>query len=635
MQPFPGRQVPSVVQARATALVVAASIAGVVLPAFVHPGARGQTAPPTTPSASGAPSASAAPGSLDDRKEQAKNHYLAGVKLMQAEQWDAALAEFAAALTAYPTSNTRKNAAICLQRLGRFDEAIDMWEARLKEFGSTLTPPERELTEKAILDLKPLVGYLVVAANVDGASVIVDGRERGQTPLSGPIAVSAGTRYVRVVREGFAPFEAKPTVAGKSTVKVDAKLEALARVGHLRISETAGQAAEVQIDGVVVGKTPMEAVVAPGPHTVVLRGEGNYGTQPQSVKVEVDQTAVLRLTVVPLPCEAQLEPTPSFATISLDGVPLGNGAWTGRLTAGKHEVSATADGYLAGRKTFEVESGHRATVKVTLERDESSPIWAEPVLRHRWSLGVVGAFGVGPSLGGEIEGACGDGVECSERTRPWLVGGLVRGGFELTNRLGVELSFGYQRAAFGVTRNFEAPGGKRIPAEGGPVAGELVESFAMGGPIVTAGLHFAVVRSPRLSLGAAGGVWFARAQLKRGGVVDVDADPKRRPLYDAASSAEVSIVPVVIPEIRLSFPLDDEHWQLGGSLGVLLGFAEIRPRVLQTAKSSPQDLVSGQPANPTADGKFVGYVPSQRTQPESATGISVVPTVTLFVRYAF
>ncbi|MBK7399636.1 MAG: PEGA domain-containing protein [Myxococcales bacterium] len=599
---------------------------------------RGQPLPPTGPapsaSASASASGSAAPGSLEDRKEQAKNHYLAGVKLMQSEQWDAALAEFTAALVAYPTSNTRKNAAICLQRLGRFDEAIEMWEARLKEFGASMPGPERELTEKALLDLKPLVGYLVITANVEGASVVVDGRDRGQTPLAGPIAVSAGTRYVRVVREGFAPFEAKPSVAGKSTVKVDAKLEALARVGHLRIMETAGQAVEVQVDGVVVGKTPSETVVAPGTHTVVLRGEGNYGTQPQTVKVEVDQTAVMRLTVVPLPCEAQLEPTPAFAAVALDGVPLGNGAWTGRLTAGKHELSATAEGYLPARKTFEVEANHRANVKITLERDESSSIWAEPVLRHRWSLALGGAFGFGASLGGEIEASCGDGVECSARTRPWLAGGFLRGGYDLTSRVGLELTFGYARAAFGVTRNFEAPGGKRLAAEGGPVAGELVESFSMGGPLLTAGIGFAVVREPRVSIGVAGGVWFARAQLRRDGVVDVDADPKRRPLYEASSEAAVTVVPVVLPELRISFPLD-EHFQIGGSLGLFLGFAEIRPRVLQTAKGSPQDLTDGQPANPTSNGKFVGYVPSQRAQPESATAITVLGNATLFVRYAF
>ena len=47
------------------------------------------------------------------------------------------------------------------------------------------------------------------------------------------IPVNAGTRFVRVVKEGYAPFEAKPSIAGKSTVQIDARLEQLVRAGKL------------------------------------------------------------------------------------------------------------------------------------------------------------------------------------------------------------------------------------------------------------------------------------------------------------------------------------------------------------------------------------------------------------------
>jgi hypothetical protein len=562
------------------------------------------------------------------RKERAKERFLAGVGRMQSGAWDAALAEFRAALADWPTSNTRKNAAICLTKLQRWDEALEMWELRLREFGAQMPAAEIEETNRAILELKPLVGTLEVRAGVEGAIVLVDGRERGRTPLARPIVVGAGTHLVRVVKEGWAPFETQISVAGKAAESIDAKLEALARVGRLQVLETAGRIAEVIVDGVVVGTTPTEVVVPPGPHTVQLRGEGVLGTQPAVVRVAVDERAVLRLELVPLEGAARIEPTPPDASLVLDSVPLGHGAWSGRLAAGTHRIEVFAEGFLPTVRTVEIPKGSETRIPIVLERDESSPLWAQSIGPRISITGVLG-FALAPGLGGEIETSCGAGATCDARTRPWGFTGILRAGYRLGPRGAVEGSVGYLRMAYRVSRR------TRLPGEGGPVDAEIRDGVATGGPFVGLGASYAIVREGLpLTVALTAGLQIARTQTDREGSVVVDDAPSPRPLFPASSDPVVSVVPLVIPEIRLERPIGD-RWAIVASLIGIVGFGGARPRIAQAPQGSPNDVDAGQPRPPRAGGEFVGFLPQQTTRPESAVGTFVAIGLTLGARISF
>src|SRR6185436_965370 len=100
------------------------------------------------------------------------------------------------------------------------------FEAFLREF-PTAPPDEKGVVEKAVADLRGLVGTLDVRQAEPGATVVVDGRTRGTVPLAGPLRVSSGTRMVRVYKEGYSPFETRVDVAGGQNAVVVAKLGAL------------------------------------------------------------------------------------------------------------------------------------------------------------------------------------------------------------------------------------------------------------------------------------------------------------------------------------------------------------------------------------------------------------------------
>src|SRR4051812_920169 len=97
--------------------------------------AAAQRRPPAKPAPAPSPAPpSASPGSSDAKKDEAKARFERGMTLFDKKVWDAALVEFLESRAAYATRSNTQNAAICLRNLNRFDEALDMFEALVKEF---------------------------------------------------------------------------------------------------------------------------------------------------------------------------------------------------------------------------------------------------------------------------------------------------------------------------------------------------------------------------------------------------------------------------------------------------------------------------------------------------------------------
>src|SRR4029079_9600023 len=109
--------------------------------------AAAQKRPPAKP----APPPTAAPAgpanTSDAKQDEAKERFERGMTLFDKKVWDAALVEFLESRAAYATRSNAQNAAICLRNLNRFDEALDMFVALLKEFPN-LSQTDRSAVDK-------------------------------------------------------------------------------------------------------------------------------------------------------------------------------------------------------------------------------------------------------------------------------------------------------------------------------------------------------------------------------------------------------------------------------------------------------------------------------------------------------
>lgn len=400
-----------------------------LLPVAPAAAQRAKPAPagPATPAPPG-------PGpSADAKKDEAKARFERGMTLFDKKVWDAALVEFLASRAAFPTRSNTQNAAICLRNLNRFDEALDMFEALVKDFPN-LSATDKSAVEKEIAELSQLVGAIEIRTQETGAQITIDGRERGATPAPA-LRVAAGTHVLRVYKDGFAPVEKRVAVGGKESVAVDAKLEPLSQSGRLSVTEDGGKGADVLVDNVVVGKTPWQGLVATGEHVVFLRGEGNLGTQPANATVRINQVTPIVLALETLDCTLRVEPTPSGASVAVDGVVVGNGLWDGRLRKGRHKVEVAQAGFLPQGRALDLPAAAHERIAVQLERDPDSPLWQvqkKPVLFAE----LAGSFPLALLLGGDVS-------DSGSASFPLGALGRAHVGYELPSGLGFGLAAGY------------------------------------------------------------------------------------------------------------------------------------------------------------------------------------------------
>jgi len=174
-------------------------------------------------SAAAAPAASAAPDPA--KRKEAEAVFRRAIKLFEDQRWDAALTEFRASLALYPTRAATLNTSICLEKLGRFDEAVTVLENGLAQ--TTWSADDAAAITKKLETLRTLVGEVTVTSNVEGADVLVDSVLRGTTPLAAPLRVGSGSHRIRVEKPGHFPFERSFDLAGKQQITVPATLTAM------------------------------------------------------------------------------------------------------------------------------------------------------------------------------------------------------------------------------------------------------------------------------------------------------------------------------------------------------------------------------------------------------------------------
>lgn len=521
-------------------------------------------------------------------KDEARSHFEQGIAHFDREEWSAALAEFLRSREIFPTRAATKNAGTCLRKERRFDEALEMFEALVREFPD-LSPADRAFADREISDLRASVGTLEVRCE-PGASILVDGRSRGTVPLAQPLRVSVGTHVVRAYKEGFLPLETRIDVAGRSVTPLEIRLQALTRSGQLKVTESSGRTLDVVVDNATVGRSPWEGSIAVGEHVVTLRGGGmdaSVGTQPVAAPVREGEVTTLSLVAEALEGQTRIVPSPAGAAVAIDGVAVGRGIWEGRLRVGRHRIEVAADGFLPSTRTVTLEAHRRSVVAIELERDRQSPLWAvkNPAVVF---FEVDGALGLAPLFGGDVmdgcRGGCSSGLPLGGRA-------VGHGGYELGSGLGFGLDVGYLRVSTSATGRATLT----RPTGLAPNVGTADDELRLSGVTLTASAMYH----------ARGTDWPFTVRLGAGILLGSLADARtgkftnsRGDVYPVAvSQTPAARYLVVAPEVRIGHRFGS-HVELsaGVEIGVLvaLGAPEWTPDATPVIARSPTGSGDGQ-----------------------------------------
>ena len=371
-------------------------------------------------------------GRREARKAEARAHFGRGVELVEQRAWAEALAEFVLSRKLHPTWKATKNAAACLAELGRDDEALDLLEALIREFPE-LPAQTKEEAEAASAKLRERVGVLAREEGEDGAAVVVDERYRGELPAAASLRVVTGVHVVRLIKDGFEPLEARVVVAGGQRVAASPeRLQALVGAGA-----PPGRGGERPVRG-GASSTAARSAARPGKATVATQAITSSGSAARRSSGRSAERRPRRGAARSAGGSAHRGAAPArgpptarrrLADATLAdrrrGVPVGPGAWEGRLRAAEHRIEVTAPGYEPARRDVRLAPGEAASVRVALERDPFASVWRRS---PRIILELDAAAFVSPGLGGDVSRGCTRELHGKPRAR--RPARSVRGGVE-------------------------------------------------------------------------------------------------------------------------------------------------------------------------------------------------------------
>lgn len=199
-------------------------------PSIVHAQADAATVP------EGGSDAPADPTTVDLRSpaDRAREYFRDGMRAFDEHRYSDAITQFRRASELVPSADLTFNIARAQEELGELDAAIESYRRYLRD---RVDPPDREAVEEHIRQLEeraeaqrlrsrevPSTGTLRVDVDVASASVRIDGREVGTSPIALPLTYGVGEHEIEVSLQGYVPFRARVRVLAGTTVVADARL---------------------------------------------------------------------------------------------------------------------------------------------------------------------------------------------------------------------------------------------------------------------------------------------------------------------------------------------------------------------------------------------------------------------------
>jgi hypothetical protein len=228
--------------------------------------------------------------------------------------------------------------------------------------------------------LPPANGTINASSTPTGADVLLDGLEKGITPLT-ISDVEAGTHALRLEKSGYYPYQEDVMVTAGQTTSVTWILNAVpadGANGTINVSSIP-TGADVLFDGMGKGITPLTIFdVEAGTHALRLEKSGYYPYQ-EDVMVTAGQTTSVtwtlsELTVEPVNGTLDIDSTPSGADVYLDGEIVGvTPVVLTDISPGEYTILIQKDGYEPFENpTVMVSAGNTTQVAAILQEISSS-----------------------------------------------------------------------------------------------------------------------------------------------------------------------------------------------------------------------------------------------------------------------
>ncbi|MGD9597171.1 MAG: SUMF1/EgtB/PvdO family nonheme iron enzyme [Steroidobacteraceae bacterium] len=185
-----------------------------------------------------------------------------------------------------------------------------------------------------VVKLEPSWGALVLIVRTPGARVSIDGAEPVVVPAKAELP--AGAHRVQVTAPGARPWDSALVIKAGETATVG-PIDLGAPDARL-VVRSAPSGADVSVDGVYRGRTPLDIAMAPGGRHDVLVARTGYTPWSRSFGAASGERTVLEAQLEPVYVALTVTGEPADAEVLIDGESKGRTPLSLEVLAGEHAI---------------------------------------------------------------------------------------------------------------------------------------------------------------------------------------------------------------------------------------------------------------------------------------------------------
>ncbi|HWT85516.1 MAG TPA: PEGA domain-containing protein, partial [Myxococcales bacterium] len=253
-------------------------------------------------------------------------------------------------------------------RPGQHTIAVEA-DGRLREERKVIAREGRDASFSFALAPLPRTAAVAVDSEPGGARVLLDGKERGRTPLVA--ALPPGRHQLLLQLEGRRDVNTEFDMPKDRDLWIRLDLPIADRsASRLTVSSTPSGAV-LFVDGVEVGLTPWSGPARPGFHTVAVLTPG-FVKDDRTVQIQPYRDTDLAFALNRAPGAARLHvETEPPAQVMVDGQELGPSPLTIEVPPGEHEVQVALEGHRTVAQQLTLDPGQGLSVRIPMHRSQA------------------------------------------------------------------------------------------------------------------------------------------------------------------------------------------------------------------------------------------------------------------------
>jgi len=233
---------------------------------------------------------------------------------------------------------------------------------RYLPYRETIEVTGMEVAQTFSVELEPAWANIALSSVPIGASIYVDGVERGKTPAL--LEILQGEHQVELQMPRYQPWQQILSVSAGVHQNLE-PVTLLPADGLLRLSSRPA-GANVTVDGEFRGQTPIELSLDPDGERRITVFKPGYRRASRQLALAPEEIRDLDLTLEPLLGDVEVKVRPADAEVFVNGKRVGRGAQTLTLPAFEQALEVKLAGYRSHRQRFTPRPGFQQVIPITL-----------------------------------------------------------------------------------------------------------------------------------------------------------------------------------------------------------------------------------------------------------------------------